>query len=537
MSKISRRSILTGAVAAAASGSSILSLAQGAEVIPGFDQTEADNDKEGVEKRMPTLAIHGAEHHRIYGIYFTDLAHRATKLAVERHGSDYLVSLTSDSPIAVHVCIGLPGYGYTWLTADNAGEGYLEGSRELWPELLDSQLARCRAFAEREGCSLDLDTALELAEQEKYAEALTVAVLSGEAMAVAHAKHKLARRAANSELPRIASTVFDCGPNWRTLDPMHKPQIVRPDEQWKMVAATANATVLPCFWGWVEHERGHYRWEPLDRIAAFADQHGMALKSFAVYWGGSVPPWFKALSFKEQLNAIERWATALVSRYRGQVDIWEIVNEMHDWGFANPMRWSQDQLLTVTRIVSDLVAALDPGKPRVINHCLVWGHYVQSTKRQCWSPLTFLDDVLAADIPFEGVGLQWIVHTGKKDVRTLLDCVLHLERFIALGKDIYLTEMGAPSSSRPRDPSVAHKADVLDGWRGPWSPEGQADWLEHWYTIAASYPQVKFMNWWDFADGTEFILNGGLVDRDGRAKPAYRRHQAFYRSLAAEPAS
>ena len=48
MSKNSRRSFLTGAAVAAASGSSILSLAQGAEAIPGFDQTKTDQDKTSV---------------------------------------------------------------------------------------------------------------------------------------------------------------------------------------------------------------------------------------------------------------------------------------------------------------------------------------------------------------------------------------------------------------------------------------------------------------------------------------------------------
>ncbi len=48
MSKKSRRSFLTGAAAAAASGVSVLSLAQGAEVIRGFDQTETDPDKTSV---------------------------------------------------------------------------------------------------------------------------------------------------------------------------------------------------------------------------------------------------------------------------------------------------------------------------------------------------------------------------------------------------------------------------------------------------------------------------------------------------------
>ncbi len=50
MPKNTRRSFLTRAAAAAASGASILSLAQGAEVIPGFGQTKTDQDKTSVWK-------------------------------------------------------------------------------------------------------------------------------------------------------------------------------------------------------------------------------------------------------------------------------------------------------------------------------------------------------------------------------------------------------------------------------------------------------------------------------------------------------
>ena len=474
---------------------------------------------------MTTLVIHNAQHH---GMYYTDLERRPIQLSVQVLGTDCVVSLPPRARIAVHACVGLPGYGYVWVTADNAGKGYSGGSLDLASELLDSQLACCRAVAKRYGQRIDLAHALELAEQKRHAEALAATILAGEDVVLACARNTLARRQ-GSIAPLISSTLFDCGPSWLRLDPEHKPGILRPAEQWEMVAAVFDSTVLPCFWGWIEHERGNYRWQPLDRIAAFAAERGMTLKSFAIFWGGSLPPWFKALGFEEQLAAIERWATDLIKRYRGQVRIWEFVNEVHDWKFANPMQWSHEQLLRVTRLVSELVATLDPGVPRVINHCLVWGNYVQSSATGgLWSPLTFLEDAIAADIPFEGIGLQWIFHTGLKDARHLLECALHLERFIGLGKDIYLTEMGVPSSSHPRDQSVA-PADGLDGWRGPWSPERQADWVEYWYTIAASYPQVKFMNWWDFADGNEFILNGGMVDRKGRAKPAYRRLQELCR--------
>ena len=50
MSKISRRSFLAGAAAVTAAGSSVLSLAQETDVIPGFDQTDTDVDATQVWK-------------------------------------------------------------------------------------------------------------------------------------------------------------------------------------------------------------------------------------------------------------------------------------------------------------------------------------------------------------------------------------------------------------------------------------------------------------------------------------------------------
>ena len=48
--------------------------------------------------------------------------------------------------------------------------------------------------------------------------------------------------------------------------------------------------------------------------------------------------------------------------------------EAHDWG--NDPRFSQDQLLEMTRLAADATHAADPKAVRVINNCSLFGEYV-----------------------------------------------------------------------------------------------------------------------------------------------------------------
>lgn len=459
-----------------------------------------------------------------HGLYFTDLSRRVLQLVYTTLNEEWVVTLPVKQPIAVHVRLVLPDYGYCWLTADNQGEGYAGGIIDLLAELWQSQLARVQRLAVQYKQSVDLTGVMSRWQAGARFAALAGIVVIGEDLELAHAWNAIAHPASTSKRcnPLISATLFQCGPSWLKLDPIQKPDILRPQEQWRLISAVANCTVLPCFWGWVEYQRGQLLWEPLDRIAAYAAENQMLLKSFAICWGGSLPPWFKVLDFTDQLLAIEGWACTLIQRYGEQIDIWEFVNEMHDWNFANPLQWNHEQILQITRLVSDIVGYLAPGKPRIINNCLVWGEYVQEGKGGGpWSPLTYLEDVIAAGIAFEGIGLQWIFRYTGQENRDLLECALHLERFASLGKALYLTEMGVPASPRPRGAPANVPLDAAVGWRGTWTAERQAAWLDAWYTIAASHG-VVLMNWWDFADQDAFIVNGGMVDVDGQPKPVYR---------------
>jgi hypothetical protein len=225
------------------------------------------------------------------------------------------------------------------------------------------------------------------------------------------------------------------------------------------------------------------------------------------------------------------------------------VNERHDWAFANPQHWSHEQLLEVTILVNEIVGALDPATPRVINNCCIWGDYVQGLGEGFWTPLGFLDEAISRGVPFEGIGLQYY-NPG----RDLMECAAHLDRFSQLGKQVWITEMGTPSQtagveagwvterrpdgtpflSKPSGPAGSPRAgqvDLMAGWRGPWTLERQADWCEYWYSMALSRPFVRALNWWDVVDSRAFVASGGLLDGNYEKKPAFERLLQLCRRL------
>ncbi len=490
---------------------------------------------------MPTI-IFDHPGFAISGPYVTDMKRRPVHEAhLAREGDSIVITTPPGVRFMLHVSLGVEGFGRTFCTADRGGEGYSgSGKFLLLRELAFSHMQR----AERTVSANEVDTPAELVEaREKYALgtwrdwqhnsmiALAHALVAGEEAARAAAERTLANRDRSAHPgPLISGTLFGerlndwsigVGPDW---DPATEPpDFVRPLSENESIAAICNAATLPTFWRWIEPQRGKPRWDVLDNLVEFSVQRNLKIKSFALCWGGigGTPMWLRGLSQKEKLRAIENWITQIVGRYKDHIDVWETLNEMHDWSFGDPYGWSHAQTLEVTRMVNELVGALDPGKPRIINNCTIWGDYTQNHPGQ-WAPLTYLEDVIQAGIPFEGIGVQYY-NPG----RDLLECAQQLDTYAELGKTLWVTEMGTPADQRQHGQVETGQLDPLVGWRGPWSLKSQADWVELWYTLASARPSLKALNWWDCGDERAFIAHAGWLDMQGQPKPVYTRLQAW----------
>src|SRR3979411_1755875 len=68
-----------------------------------------------------------------------------------------------------------------------------------------------------------------------------------------------------------------------------------------------------------------------DCLVDFAVAHGLLCRGHNLLWYWSTPKWFKELSDRATARtAMLRRVTDMVSRYRGRIDSWDVVNEPVD---------------------------------------------------------------------------------------------------------------------------------------------------------------------------------------------------------------
>ena len=107
-----------------------------------------------------------------------------------------------------------------------------------------------------------------------------------------------------------------------------------------------------------------------------------------------------------------------------------------------------------------------------------------------------------------------------------------IDEFSRFERPLHITAMGAPSE--PQGDRSEHNSPEPGYWKAPWSGEQQAEWMLNAVTIAASKPFVRTVAWqalYDTERCSPEMNDGGLITRDGRAKPALRRASDIRQSI------
>ena len=82
-------------------------------------------------------------------------------------------------------------------------------------------------------------------------------------------------------------------------------------------------------WGQLEPRRGQYDWTSSDRLVEFAGANGQSVYGHTLVWHTDLPDWLPQDGSPEELRELLReHITTVVSRYRGKVWAWDVVNEV-----------------------------------------------------------------------------------------------------------------------------------------------------------------------------------------------------------------
>lgn len=127
----------------------------------------------------------------------------------------------------------------------------------------------------------------------------------------------------------------------------YSPDGFAQDGMWNSRAANAWRTLFPtlynalnntCYWTErhdnsmkrVEEHQGDVRLDSFEQVVQWANANGIMCKGHPVFWPveKAIPKWLRRYDYPTQLKFLEVRVRSLIARFKGQVQTWDLVNEM-----------------------------------------------------------------------------------------------------------------------------------------------------------------------------------------------------------------
>jgi len=199
---------------------------------------------------------------------------------------------------------------------------------------------------------------------------------------------------------------------------------------------------------------GTYNWSNADALFDYAEENGMKMRYHTLVWHSQTPNWLfldengnemvdetdpvKREANKELLlERMKTYITEIVTRYKGKVDSWDVVNEVisdnpNDTDGLRDSKWQQ---ITGTAFIEEafkLVKALDPDSKLYIND---YGTHNPSKRDFLYN---LVKDLQEKGVPIDGVGHQTHITITDPSIELISESI---EKFGSIGLDNQITEL------------------------------------------------------------------------------------------------
>ncbi len=204
-----------------------------------------------------------------------------------------------------------------------------------------------------------------------------------------------------------------------------------------------------------------YDFTKLDQVYAFSKEHNMPVQTHHYIWGDEkwLPDWLKNGNYnKEQLlNLIHDHIMTVGRRYAGVTQEWTVVNEaftraahefdLHDW-------WA-DHIGDQSYIDQSFIWArqADPNAKLILND-----FNNESDNDISDAMYTYIKGAKARSVPIDGIGMQMHIDGGHPPTKN--EVIKNMQRFAALGVDVYVTEFDVNMNDVKANP---YDKDQIEG--------------------------------------------------------------------------
>ncbi|MCX6318999.1 MAG: endo-1,4-beta-xylanase [Bacteroidetes bacterium] len=220
------------------------------------------------------------------------------------------------------------------------------------------------------------------------------------------------------------------------------PQALKTDESVLIVNQFGSMTPENAMkMGPVHPDEKRYDWAGADSIVAFAQRNNLKLRGHTLCWHNQTPSWmFKDATGKQVtkevlLLRLKEHITAVVSRYKGKIYAWDVVNEVISDKPGEYFRPSPWYTICGEEFVARAFEYAHAADPEAL---LFYNDYNEINPGKREKIIRMIKALQAQGIPIHGIGLQahWAVNEPS---RSQLESTLH--EFASLGLPLQITEL------------------------------------------------------------------------------------------------
>lgn len=256
--------------------------------------------------------------------------------------------------------------------------------------------------------------------------------------------------------------------------------------------------------GPIHPEENRYNWRDADAIVEFAQKNGLKLRGHVLCWHEQTPSWMfvdengKDVSKEVLLRRLKDHITTIVSRYKGKIYAWDVVNEViadEDDKYYRDTPWYRICGEEFIAKAFEYAHAADP------EALLFYNDYNSELPVRRDKICKLVQQLKESGVPIHGVGLQghWnIYNPSEKDLRDAL------AKYSTLGVEVQITELDVsvyPWEKNPR-PRRDGESDALT----PELEKKHADYYKMAFGLMREYNKaITAVTFWNISDRTTWL--------------------------------
>lgn len=208
---------------------------------------------------------------------------------------------------------------------------------------------------------------------------------------------------------------------------------------------------------YLQPEKGKFSWWDADRLVGLAERHGMEIRGHTLVWHSQTLPWVTSDGYKndkgnggkgytrdELLKIMKDHITTVMTRYKGKIREWDVVNECLDDNqsivYSQPSKYNMRKSVWYNVIGEDFLDSAfvyaHRADPEAILYINDYGaDFKGDAKTEAYYNL--VKRLLKSNIPVHGVGFQCHLGLGVDAAKF----ENNVKRYADLGVEVSLTEL------------------------------------------------------------------------------------------------